>query len=105
MKTVLKLTFALSLMTGLAACDTTQTVDKIKEVQNYTALACKFLPTVATVAAIFNQQAGSSISGVGGAICDAVTSVPLADGPGDRKPRVGKVIVRGTDLVTGKVIK
>ncbi len=28
-------------------------------------------------------------------VCTAVTTIPLADGPGDRKPRVNGVVVQG----------
>ena len=47
------------------------------------------------VIAIFNSGFSSSVATVGNANCDAVTSVPLADGPGDHKPRVNGVIVKG----------
>lgn len=92
-----KLILSLVCCTALAACTTTgQVEDKIKEVQNYTRLACSFLPTVETVAKIL---AGGTVidtaSAVGNAICNAVTTAPLADGPGDRVPRVNGVVIKG----------
>ncbi len=90
-----KIILAAALALSVAACETTQVVDKIKEVQSYTALTCKFIPTLATVTALFNQAAGASVASIGNAVCQAVTNIPLADGPGDRKPRVGNVVIKG----------
>lgn len=56
------------------------TRDTITKVQNYTKQVCGFLPTAASVAAIFNVSIAGSISAIGGAICDAVTTNPLAEG-------------------------
>lgn len=71
------------------------TKDKITSVQSYALQVCKFVPTAATVVSIFSSGYGSSVAAVANAICNAVTTVPLADGPGDHKPRVNGIIVRG----------
>lgn len=74
----------------------TQTVsEKVKSVQGYAVSLCGYLPLSATVASIFNTSTGSNVAVVGSAICNAVTTLPLADGPGDRKPRVAGVVVKG----------
>jgi hypothetical protein len=83
----------------VAACDpvTTkqQVVDKVKEVQSWTSLGCSFVPTVATIASLFQANAGASVSTIGGMICSAVGSVVLADGPGKVAPVVSGVRVHG----------
>jgi len=45
---------------------------------------------------LFNTGFSTSASIVGGAVCDAVTNITLADGPGDRKPRVNGVVIKGS---------
>lgn len=107
MRRILMAVSAGLLALSLSACGTTGGVgtpgtgsvtDAIKQVQEYTALACKFVPTVATVAAIFSGGASSSIAAIAQDICNAVTTVPLADGP-RRVPYVqtrrGKVPIKG----------
>lgn len=69
---------------------------KIKQVQDQALFYCRFLPTVSTVAAILSKSPiVNTASSIGSQICDAVTTLPLADGPGDRLPRVNGVVVRG----------
>jgi hypothetical protein len=68
---------------------------KAKQVQAYAVTACKFEPYLASVVSIINAGAGTTVGAVGDAVCNAVTTLPLADGPGDRKPRVAGVVVRG----------
>ena len=88
---------------ALAGCGTTTGVDvdaKIKQVQEQTRFACSFVPTVETVAKIIATFTGgaAAVDAVGAAargICAAVTTAPLADGPGDRVPRVNGVVVKG----------
>jgi hypothetical protein len=87
-----------ALCTALGACVTTEDVNsKITQVQDFTRIGCSFVPTVTTVAKIL--AAGNPIvdtaSSVADAICAAVTTVPLADGPGDSRPRVNGVVVEG----------
>lgn len=74
----------------------TQTAkEKVKSVQGYAVQACSYLPLATTVTSIFSSNYSSDVATVGSAICDAVTSIPLADGPGDHKPRVNGVVVKG----------
>lgn len=73
----------------------TQTAkEKVKSVQGYAVSACGYLPLATSVTAIFTKYS-QDVAVVGGAICDAVTTLPLADGPGDGKPRVAGVLVQG----------
>ena len=75
---------------------TTQTVrDKAAAAQGYATQFCGYLPTLTSVISIFNSGIGSDARTVGDAICNAVTSIPLADGPGDRLPRVNGVVLKG----------
>lgn len=87
-----------ALCASLGACVTAGEIEaKIEQVRGYTQLACSFVPTVATVAKIF--ASGSSVDtarSVADAICNAVTTAPLADGPGDRTPRVRGVVIKGS---------
>ena len=87
---------------SLAGCATNrEEIDaKIKEVQDATKLACSFVPTVDTVAQIITAFTGGAeaVGLVGAAargICNAVTTAPLADGPGDRIPRYRGVVING----------
>jgi hypothetical protein len=85
----------------LGACATAVDVDaKIKDVQGYTKTACSFVPSVATVAKILAVGLGGSsvvntAADIADAVCTAVTTAPLADGPGDRIPRVNGVEIKG----------
>lgn len=65
-----------------------------KKIQSYTRLACGFLPTVSTIAAILSRGASAGPAAIASDICAAVTTVPLADGPG-HKPKVAGVVVHG----------
>lgn len=84
------------------ACATPTTpgdlTDKAREIQGYTKLACKFIPTVATIAAILTSGASAPVAVIANDICTAVTTAPLADG--------GKriIFVRGVE-VKGKFIR
>lgn len=75
----------------------TQTKSVVAKVQSYTSTACKFLPTAATITSLFNAGIGATIEAVGGAICNAITTAPLADG-GTRVPYVNGVAIRGDHL-------
>lgn len=74
---------------------TQTTKEKVKSVQGYTVSVCGYLPTAASIIAVFNSNYSNAVAAVGGAICNVVTSIPLADGPGDRKPRVNGVVIKG----------
>jgi ABC-type enterobactin transport system permease subunit len=105
-----KLLLGLACGLGLlvAACDpvttqqavdtTTKAVATVKAVQTYTQQVCKFVPTAATITSIFSATIGGSIASIGGAICDAVTTNPLAEGdkPGFYEPaKVNGVVIKG----------
>lgn len=107
-----KLLFALAFAGALAGCTSgptktaqdiatsistaSQTVnEKVVSVKSYAEQVCKYVPTAATVISIFNSGFGTDVAAVANAICAAVTTVPLADGPGDHRPRVNGVVVRG----------
>lgn len=92
---------------GLTACGvssqqtsnaTSQTIAAIKTVQTYTQQVCKFVPTAATLISLFNSGTGMSVSAIGDAICNAVSTNPLAEGdvPGYYKAaRVNGVVIKG----------
>lgn len=70
----------------------------VEQVQDYAVKVCGFLPYASSIVAIFDSGYSTSVSAVGGAICNAVTNLPLADGPGKREPRVNGVLVEGRRL-------
>jgi len=74
---------------------TQTTKEKVKSVQGYAVAVCGYLPAAASVIGIFNSNFSQSVAVVGGAICDAATSIPFADG-GSRKIIVNGIVVNGT---------
>ena len=68
---------------------------KAKVAQSYAAQICSYVPTIASVVAIINSGFSADVGVVANAICNAVTSIPLADGPGDHKPRVNGIVIKG----------
>lgn len=74
-------------------------VAAVHQVQAYTVKACAFEPIAASVIKLFNVAAGMTIEAVGGAICNAATSIPLADG-GTRKIVVNGVQIKGRRIVS-----
>lgn len=84
--------------TDIATTITTATStvkEKAKLVQDYAVNFCGYLPTIASITSIFNTSMGSNVAVVGTAICNAVTNLPLADGPGRRVPKVNGVVIHG----------
>ncbi len=75
------------------------TRDKAKQVQAYAITACQFEPELASVINLVNAAAGMGVSAIGGALCNAATSIPLADG-GTRKIIVNGVRIKGKRIVT-----
>lgn len=76
--------------------DTSATVQaKAKVAQNYATEICSYVPTIQSVIAIFNSGYSADAGIVANSICNAVTNIPLADGPGDHLPRVNGVVVKG----------
>ncbi len=86
------------LLLGLAGCVTTQDIDqKVAEVQNYTRTICKFVPTVTVVAKIL--ASGTIVDTAGGVakgICEALSTAPLAEGPGKPGAYYRGVRIEGT---------
>lgn len=99
----MKKLFALSLLAiALAGCGTTggtpsstSITDRAKQIQQYTKIACSFVPTVATVASILSSGASGPAASIATDICNAVTTAPLADG-GARVAYVNGVRIRGS---------
>lgn len=85
----------------LAACVTAQQAGAtVKQVQDYTALACAFEPTAAVVTSIFSKSGGDSVAAIGGAICKAVSMNVQAEGnvPGQFVPKAYGVVIKGRKL-------
>ncbi len=84
-----------SLMGCAAGVPTSQDVDtKVAQVQSIATQVCRFVPTVSTIIKIFSTGL-DGVTDAANAICNAVTNRPLADGPGDRTPRVRGIVVKG----------
>lgn len=77
----------------------TSTRDKAKQVQAYAITACQFEPQLASVIGLVNAAAGMGVGAIGNALCNAVTSIPLADG-GTRKIIVNGVRIKGRRIVS-----
>ncbi len=77
----------------------TSTRDKAKQVQAYAITACQFEPQLASVISLVNAAVGVGVNAIGGALCNAVTSIPLADG-GTRKIVVNGVQIKGRRIVS-----
>lgn len=101
MKSKLLLLAALALPLSLAACGP----EDVKAVQNTTVKSCGYLPTAQTVvniaAALYTPATifVDAASQIASKICTAVTTNPLADGPGASvryKPQVAGVVIKGT---------
>lgn len=95
-----KILFALALIIPLAACSEAD----VKNVQAKAVASCGYLPTAQTVANIAKAlYAPSAIvidatSDIANKICNAVTTNPMADGPGKSVnyiPQVAGVPVKG----------
>lgn len=73
----------------------------VKQVQSYAQTACKFYPLASTVVSLISGGINQSVQAVGQAICDAITTNPLAEGdkPGYYKA-AGAVVTP-----SGKVVK
>ncbi len=73
---------------------TEETRTKARQVQAKAKGICGFIPTIGTVISLFSAGIGGGAAAIGTAICDAVTSAPLADG-GTRKVAVNGVPIKG----------
>lgn len=93
-----KLLLLIGMALPLAACDPNVETAKV---QGATVAGCRYLPTaktVVSVAKVLYSPASMALdfgSVVADAICNAVTNAPLADGPGDRIPRVRGIVIEG----------
>lgn len=95
-----KLLLAGALALSLGACATSNIDEQIVQVQQQTRAICAFVPTVTTVAKIIASLTGGvdAINLIGTAaqgICTAVTTQPLAEGPGKRQPEAFGVKIEG----------
>lgn len=95
-KLIISSILALSLAgcAGSSVPSTDTITTRAKQIQSYTKLACSFIPTIATVAAILSKGASSSVASVATDICNAITTAPLADG-GGRLAYVNGVRIHG----------
>lgn len=83
---------------GLAGCAGTSPSDisvRAKQIQDYTKLACSFVPTAATIAAILSSGTTAAFTTIASDICAAVTTAPLADG-GPRAAKAYGVVIKGS---------
>lgn len=93
MKALIGIGLALALGGCASLPSTGDLTARAKQIQEYTRLACSFVPTVQTIASIINKGAGDALS-VANDICVAVTTAPLAEG-GKRRIVARGVRVRG----------
>ena len=95
MKKVLLASVFAFILASCATAPTPQDVDaKVAQVQSYATQICRFVPTATTIIKIFSSGL-DGVADAANAICNAVTNRPLADGPGDRTPRVRGIVVKG----------
>lgn len=86
----------LLLLFMLAGCQTVglPPVGGTKDVQAAIVRACGFLPTIQTVAALLGKNL--SIPEIVSKVCAAVTTRPMAEGPGKRRAaKVAGVTIKG----------
>lgn len=55
--------------------------EKVAAAKEYIKLACNYVPTTASLITLFNSGIGTAVGTIGEAVCEAVRSAPLADGP------------------------
>ncbi len=77
----------------------TTVVAAAKQVQAYAVRYCQYEPILASVISLVNASAGMTVDAIGGTLCNAATSIPLADG-GTRKIVVNGVVIKGRRIVT-----
>jgi len=68
--------------------------DKAVQIQAAAKGYCQYVPTLGTALSLASASIGSTVALVGKAVCDAVTTAPLADG-GTRRVAVNGVIIKG----------
>ena len=88
----------IGLCLGLAGCAGTSREEisaTAKQIQEYTKLACSFVPTIGTIANILSTGVATPAIAIANEICLAVSTAPLADG-GRRIPKVNGVVIKGS---------
>ena len=78
---------------------TENTRSKARQVQAYAVQYCQFEPELVSVIKLVNVAVGVGVDAIGGAVCNAATSIPLADG-GTRRIVVNGVRIKGKRIVT-----
>lgn len=87
-------------ITGAAKYVNTSTVEP-SQVKAGVLKGCNFSADGIAIAEMISASPYITTAGaLADVICNAVTSIPFADGPGDRKPRVHGVVVKGYFLKT-----
>lgn len=81
--------------TKFAAKVTSLAPKLMAEVKRDCSYVIKYSSAVGILGTFIGFSPAGAIAEAGAAICTAVTTLPLADGPGDRKPRVNGVVVKG----------
>ncbi len=67
---------------------------KARQVQATTKGLCQYVPTLASLISLVSSGIGGSAGAIGAAVCNAVTTAPLADG-GGRLAYVNGVRIHG----------
>lgn len=82
---------------ALAGCVTASEVSNtVREIQNHTRTICNYVPYAETITKVLARSTVIDTAfGLATEFCAAVTTVPLAEGPGKRQPMVRGVAVRG----------
>ena len=98
MKKLLVIGFLALSLGGCASMPSTGDLSaRAKQIQDYTRLACKFVPTVSTIANILSSGIAAPATMIAADICNAITTVPLADG-GPRAAKVYGVAIKGKHI-------
>jgi hypothetical protein len=66
--------------------------ERAKQIQALTVQACRYLPTIGTIANLLSGGVTAPAAMIAADICAAVTTAPLADGPR------GRIKVRGVTI-------
>ena len=108
MKRIIGLVASGAMFVSLAGCNLTQasavTAQFIDSVQTATIIACKFVPTAATIANIISAGSATVPSQIANAICSAVTAAP-APGAKLGAPEPSIVVNGQTITISGKFVR
>lgn len=86
---------AMLAISGCAGVTPSDLTARAKQIQDYTRLACSFVPTISTIAAILSSGTSAAFTTIAADICAAVTTAPLADGPRRGPPKAYGVVIKG----------